>query len=286
MLGVTAFWQGRLDAARAHFEAAVARCQPDDVRVHLQRYGQDPRVICLSRLANTLWFLGYPAEAERARDAALSLAGEFGHPHSRGTALVFATMLALELPDRATLREYVAALALPQGAQSGKPFLVATQAFAGFLNVIDGRAELGVSRIRAALDEARDGQHAPGNRACIERVLVAALAEANDPHAGLAAADHALQRGAGVRVFEAELRRARAEFLAILGEPKEEVEAEFGRALAVARGQNARALELRVANSLLRRRTQRGDEASVGEARALVTAIMATLPEPVSAAER
>jgi hypothetical protein len=252
VLGVTAFWRGRFDVARDHFGVVIDRCLPHDVPAHLQRSGQDPRIICLSRLANTLWFLGHTADAERARDAALSLAGEVAHPNSRSTALVFATVLAIELRDWRAVREYGAALALPEGAEASKPAFVASQAIAGLIDVLDGRAELGVPRIRAALEEAGRGSHAPGNRACIERVLVAALVEATDARAGLAAVDHALQRGAGIRVFDAEFRRARAEFLAALGEPAEEIEAELARAMAVAREQNARGMERRIQASLLR----------------------------------
>jgi tetratricopeptide (TPR) repeat protein len=218
VLGIAAFWKGNLESAREHFETAVARCLPDQVREHLQRYGQDPRIICLSRLANTLWYLGQAAEALSARDAALSMADALAHPQSRATALVFATMLALEMRDWAKLREYVAALAAPLTAQSTKAASVAIQAFSGFIEVLDGRALQGIARIRGALAEAEQEYHAPGNRSCIERVLVEALAQAGEAHAGLSAVDRALDRGAGVRVFEAEMRRARAGFLAAVGD--------------------------------------------------------------------
>ncbi len=252
VLGIAAFWRGRLASAREHFETAIARCLLDQVRIHLQRYGQDPRIICLSRLANTLWYLGQTAEAVSARDAALSMADGLGHPQSRVTALVFATMLALEMRDWTKLREYVIALAEPLAAPATKPASVATQAFSGFVDVLDGRAQHGVSRIRAALAEAEQGYHAPGNRSCIERVLVEALVEAREPRGGLRVVDHALGRGAGVRVFEAELRRQRAEFLAAVGATGEEVEAELARALAVAREQSARAIERRIETSMAR----------------------------------
>jgi tetratricopeptide (TPR) repeat protein len=55
--GISTFWQGELEAAQGHFEAAVARYRPEYRATHLAQFGQDPKVICLSRLANTLWFL-------------------------------------------------------------------------------------------------------------------------------------------------------------------------------------------------------------------------------------
>jgi hypothetical protein len=51
------------------------------------------------------------------------------------------------------------------------------------------------------------------------------------------------------------------------------------RALAVARGQGARMLELRVAVSLLRQALERGDRRGASEARAELAAIASALPE-------
>ena len=38
VLGIAAFWSGELDAARRHFEAAVARSRPEHRHAHLLRY--------------------------------------------------------------------------------------------------------------------------------------------------------------------------------------------------------------------------------------------------------
>src|SRR5207247_9761783 len=92
VLGIAAFWSGQFEAASKHFEAAVARYRPEHRRAHLLQYGQDPKVVCLSRLGNTLWYLGHFDAARRARDAALDLAAEVGHPYSHWIALVFAAM--------------------------------------------------------------------------------------------------------------------------------------------------------------------------------------------------
>lgn len=94
---------------------------------------------------------------------------------------------------------------------------------------------------------------------------------------GLAAAE--LSLGMGTRLWEAEARRLRAEFLAALGASATEVEAELERALAVARGQGAKSLELRVAVSLLRHRRERGDGLRARETRELLAAIVEELPE-------
>jgi DNA-binding SARP family transcriptional activator len=244
-LGVAAFWQGELDAARRHFEAAVARYRPEHRPTHLVRYGIDPKVVCLSRLGNTLWFLGHPEPAVRARDAALALAVEVGHPASTGTAQWFAAMLALELGDADALRACAAALGR---AREVKVIETSHDALVGYLDVLDGRPERGLGAIRRALDDVGDSDHAPGHRSCLLRLLVDACALAEEWRAGIEAADLLLETA---RLWEAEALRMRAQFRAALGESGAADDAE--RALEVARAQGARSYEARIRGTLAER---------------------------------
>lgn len=281
-LGIAAFWSGELDAARRHFEAAVEGYRPDHRRAHLVWYGQDPKVLCLSRLGNTRWLLGYPDEAVHARDAALALAGEIEHPASRATALVFAAILALDMRDLECLRQYVAMLDTERSAPEaryaqGQANATAAGALNGLIDVLDGRSEAGITRIRRVLDELPRAGYAPGQRATMARLLVEARAAAGDMRAALVAADQALAM-TSICVWEADIRRRRAEFLAALGAPRSDVEAEIGRALQVARCQGARSLELRAAASLLRYRLDCCDGAGTGEARHRLAQIVGAFP--------
>jgi hypothetical protein len=282
VLGISAFWSGELEAARRHFEAAVERYRPRHRAAHLVRYGMDPRVVCLSRLANTLWFLGRPRAAAGARDAALGLAEENEHPATTATARVFAALLAVELRDSDGVREH-AALAARSAERDVKVVQASLPALDGYIEVLDGHPDRGVTRIRGALDAARHSEHAPGLRATIGRLLVEACAEAGDPRAGLAAADFLLAPDAGARLYDAEALRLRAGFRAALGAPREDVGAELERALAVARSQGARSLELRAAAGLLRHRLAAGD---AGEARALLEGALAGMPEESETPDR
>jgi hypothetical protein len=255
VLGIAAFWTGEFAAAERHFRAAVARYRPEHRPTHLARYGLDPEVVCTSRLANTVWFLGRPGEAVRARDRALALAAEVGHPHSHHTALVFAAMLALEMEEPGLIRDYAGAL-VDLRAHLWRPTRVSSEALGGYLDVLDGRAEAGMARLWGALDDPAEAEHAPGLHASVARLLLAACAAAGDARAGLAAADRALGLGDHVRTWESEARRLRGEFLAALGAPTAEVTAELDAALGLARRQGARALERRAAASLLSHRDQ------------------------------
>jgi DNA-binding SARP family transcriptional activator len=279
VLGIAAFWQGSFVVARRHFEAAVERYRPEQRRMHLIRYGLDPQIICLSRLGNTLWCLGYPEAAARARTAALALADELGHPFSRSTAILFGAMLSLELGDEEALRQATASLGAEFARQLTRPTRLGTEAFAGYLDVLDGRAEAGVARIQRALDEGRGLDVAPGHRAVLTRLLLESCAVAGMPRQGLAATDRALRLANAAPFCEAEAYRLRAEFLAALGEPEEEVETAFGQALEIAHQQGATSFELRAAASLLRRRLQRGDAPGAAQARTVLAAILDRLPE-------
>jgi hypothetical protein len=116
-------------------------------------------------------------------------------------------------------------------------------------------------------------------RAYLVRLLLEACAVARDAQAGLTAAERALEMGGASHVWEAEARRLRAEFLAKLGAPAKDVEAELEHAFAVALRQGARSFELRAAVSLLRHRMERGDGRGAREAHDLLAAIFDGLPE-------
>jgi DNA-binding SARP family transcriptional activator len=277
VLGIAAFWQGQFASARGHFETAIARYRPEYRRAHLLEYGLDPKVICLSRLGNALWFLGYAEAAAQTRDAALSLADEIAHPSSKEVALVFAAMLALDMREPERVRHEVAQLTAGLGDRSWRPTLVHGAILAGFVDVLDGRTAEGFARIQQVLAETRGADHAPGFQAAAVRVLLEACAVAGASRAGLAASHRGVAMQASL--WEAEARRLRADFLAALDAPRQEVAAELERARHIARRQDARSLELRIAISILRRRQQWGDAAAVAEGRAALQTTLAAMPE-------
>jgi DNA-binding SARP family transcriptional activator/tetratricopeptide (TPR) repeat protein len=231
LLGVASFWAGQLPAARRHFEAVVREFVTDDHDAHVLRFGQDPKVVCLSRLANTLAFLGFDDEARHARDRALALATELGHPYSLDVVFVFAVLLAVDLEEDDLVRAYVARLATR--ADQGGPIGINAVAMPAYVEVLDGRAAAGIAGIRSALVRCGDRNPAPGFRAVLYRFLVAAHVAADDPHGGLAASHEALAVP-GTRIWEPEIRRARATFLAAVGD-RTGAHAELDRAEEVAR---------------------------------------------------
>ena len=215
LLGVVSFWSGSLRSARGHFAVVVERFALGDHDAHVLRFGHDPKVVCLSRLANTLAFLGFDDDARHARERALTLADELGHPYSRDVALVFAALLALDLDEDDGVKAYAACLAAR--ADQGGPISINAAAWPGYVEVLEGRVAAGVARIRAALARCGYRNPAPGFRATLYRLLVAAHSAGGDFRGGLAATEEALA-APGTRLWEPEIRRARATFLAAAGD--------------------------------------------------------------------
>lgn len=246
LLGIAAFWGGAFPSARTHFEQAIGRFDDEQRNEHLVRFGHDPRIVCLSRLGNTLWFLGRADEARQARDRAVALATELGHPYSRGVTHVFAALLAVDMEDGAGVRTHASALGGDR--DQARPNEIIARAVLGLAAVLDGDPTGGIARVRSAIEAAGPDDHAPGFRAALLRLLVAAHAAAGDADGGLAAVDAALGLD-GSRIWEAELRRLRATFLAATGGTRAEVEAELSRAAGVARSQGAAGFQRRIDQS-------------------------------------
>jgi DNA-binding SARP family transcriptional activator len=203
--GVAAFWQGELTAARRHFEAAIAGYRPEHRADHIVRFGLDPRVVCMSRLANTLAFLGEPDAARAMCDAALATAAETADATSTATALVFAAVLALDLDDIEEVRRLTPELVA--AGREVKPCAMTGQALEGYLAVLDGQPAAGLARVRAALEAAPETDHAPGHRASLARILLAAGVAAGDAETVRQAAERVLGAGAGAPLWGPEARR-------------------------------------------------------------------------------
>ncbi len=121
----------------------------------------------------------------------------------------------------------------------------------GLVDVLDGRAEQGIGRVRDAVAESRAGEPAaPGMNGLLMRILLEACASAEAARAGLAADDEALEMGGGAQLWEPEVRRLRAGFLGALGAASEEVERELARAVDIAERRGARLFELRAREDL------------------------------------
>ena len=150
---------------------------------------------------------------------------------------------------RAHVLRYARTLAADPADEGPAQVRLAAELFAGHLAVLDGRTDAGLTRLRTVRAQLVGGQApAPGLPGVATRLLLEGYAMSGQPAAGLAltSARRSLAMGRGTKLWEAEIRRLRATFLAAGGAPAAEVEAELERALAVARRQRARAFEARI----------------------------------------
>jgi class 3 adenylate cyclase/DNA-binding winged helix-turn-helix (wHTH) protein/predicted ATPase len=250
LLGLIVFLLGEFVPALAGLEQGIAlynRQQP--------RFWIDKGVGSLSAAAWTLWVLGYPDQALRRSLEAIALAQDVAHPFSLGFALFFAAQLHQHRREvQATQARAEAAITLSR-AQGFPTWLANGTILQGWALAVQGQGEAGVAQIRQGLAAHR----ATGEE--IERpyflaLLVEVYGALGQAEAGLAVLTEAFELVAttGERWWEAELHRLRGGLL----QSTEEAETCFRQALAVARQQQAKSLELRAALSLSRLWQQQG----------------------------
>jgi len=110
VLGVTAFWRADFSDAEGHLRRAIEDYRPADSPLHIARYVQDPKGVCLSRLTLTQLFRGLPARADETMRAALHFVAELDHPMTTGYVRAFDAILAALAPEDHDLPASVAAL--------------------------------------------------------------------------------------------------------------------------------------------------------------------------------
>lgn len=203
--GVTAYWRGDLDGARGHLEAAVARYRPENRAAHLSFFAQDPYVLSLARLANVHFFGGDVVEARRLQRESVELAREISQPFTLAVALLFAALLDLELADLDALRHRIAELSALRHRVEFPAIRLFAEAMSGFLEVVDGGTDVGLTRIDATLVDP-ERVTAPGVPAMLLRIRLAACERAGDAAGVTESAERLLADD--VRVWDAAARTA------------------------------------------------------------------------------
>ncbi|HEV8715641.1 MAG TPA: hypothetical protein VGX03_22790 [Candidatus Binatia bacterium] len=296
MQGLVLFELGELPIAHAHLEQSInvhdpQKYRPD--RFSAVLYGEDPLVIGLSYEALALWYLGYPAQAQKSIHAALTLAHELAYPFSLAFALHFAALVHRFRGEGWAVQERAEAV-MALSHEQGFPFWLADGAIlwgwalteqAG-LSGKRGQGEEGVAQLHQGLAAYRT----TGAKLAwpyFLALLTEAYAKVGQVEEGLSALAEALGtvQQTGERMYEAELYRLKGT-LALRSQasprqvktrqdkstvnipqsafrnPKlEEAEAYFHKAIKIARRQQAKSLELRAVMNLSRLWQQQGKKA-------------------------
>ncbi len=277
VLGDHLFWLGEFVTARGHLEQGLALYDAQQHRSLAFRYGYDPGVTCQFFATVVLWLLGYPDQALKEIDAALSLARDFSHLYTFVCALHFASRLhhlrreAQAAQERA---ETEIALCTEQGFAL---FLAGGAMYRGWALAEQGQGKEGIAQIRQGLTAYR-ATGAEMGRPYFLALLAEAYGKVGEAEQGLAALVDALAQveKTGERQYEAELYRLKGQLTLqtfnvqrstfnvenSLGSSVQSLESEaeecFQKAIAIAQRQQAKSLELRAVMSLARLWRQQG----------------------------
>ena len=229
-------------------------------------------MVCLSGAALVLWLLGYPDQALKRSQEALTLAQELSHPFSLAFALSIAAQLHQRRGERQAAQERAEATITLCTEQGFPSWLALGTIYRGWALAEQGQREEGMAQIHQGLAAYR------ATGAELRPSHLALLAEAYGKGGQVEEGVHELVEAlaivdkTGERFYEAELYRLKGEL--VLNDERgtlndelktssvhrssfrihrsEEAEACFHKAIDIARRQSAKSLELRAVMSLSR----------------------------------
>jgi len=268
---------GEFGRAAEHAERSLSYYSPMHHAPFAWRYVQDIGVSAMSQLAIALWHCGQIDRALRLGQETLSKAESLNHLHTIGYALGYSgAILAFFRGDRHSLREFAKRLRA-HGEEHKMPWWAAWGVcFEAPGIASDGDADAAIAQARASIGEF-DRLEARALRPIFLACLADAEILAGRPRAAIETLLEAIQISEKTREqwADAELHRLHGEALIALREVGPcSAEAAFGRAVAVARKQGSRMLELRAATDLGRLWRDTG---SPNDPRALLEPILAAI---------
>ena len=278
LLASLKLFQGEVTTACGQLGQMLAQYDPARHGASALTYGQDHFVACASHLTVGLWLLGATDEARRYSERAIEYARSLNHTHTLHFALAYAgALFAANCRDVDYLQSTTEEL-LEIGKALGSPgWNAAVSGLHGKLLIERGRTSEGIAKLQAGITTFRE-RRSPLWQPTFCCWLAQAHATCGEISQGLDAVEIGRQASAGgTHWMDAELHRAAGELLRAGGatDPAS-AETSFTEALAVARSQSSRTLELRAAMSLARLwKSQQRDT----EARALLEPVTASFTE-------
>lgn len=272
-LGSCFFLQGDFGAARTHVEQALAIYDPDRHQAHVFEHGVDPGIRALNFLLLTLWFQGYPAQARERSLEALALAQKLAYGPSMAFSLTYAAQLH-QLRREPSLACERAEAVITLSTEHGLPYWLAWgMLLRGWAMSAQGSIQDGIAQMRQGLDTQR-AAGSEDQRPYFLALLADSYWRAGDNEAALGMLEEAMSivENSGEHCYEAELYRLKASMLAgganenTARARDDEAANCVHKAIALARRQGARSLELRAASDLARLLQRRGKKAEARHA--------------------
>jgi predicted ATPase len=273
LLACSTFHQGAFDQCLEHVGRGL-EFYDGPKRSNVQTPdGQDLGVASHTWAALALWFKGYPDQGSERLGTALDLADAQGQRYTLARVLSKAAIFHQLRREVDLARDYAQA-ALAHATKLGFPYyMAASTMLLGWVQVRQGDVEGGIARLRAGLD-AYDRTATMMDRPYFLGLMADAWAAGGKTQEALAVLDEALESVSSGRPFfyEAELHRLRGSLLWQAGpqQDREAAEASLNQALAIARRQRARSLELRTILSLDQLGHAQGDQGRLEMTRAML----------------
>ena len=252
LLGVGAFWRGDLARACHYLDGAIESYDLSHRDKHLALYAQDPKAICLVRLALVKLWAGDAGRADEIARSALEIAVDLDHLMTMGYVITYAAILAAESEDLARLAELLRDADLLWKRLPMRYLMVVGEALRGWLDVCEGSAG-GVEKIVRSVAASRtDGETLHLTYTLL--LLARARGMAGEFHQGRVATREGLSwsHSCNQRYLEAELWRIDGELAYRSGEAKVAA-ASLRSAVETATVQGAGWLELRALYSFANR---------------------------------
>jgi class 3 adenylate cyclase/predicted ATPase len=274
-LWASLFHLGRHDECCERVREGVRLYDAGNYRAHVAVYGgHDPKVCGIGERAFSLWFLGFPDQALASSREAMEWARRLAHAGSLVHALDMSLLLHRYRRDAQTVQRRADELIHYSEAHGLSGHRAKGTVFQGWALAELGELGRGIEYMRQGIDELKamaTGEDFP----ILWEMLAGACVKAGQPDSALEVLAEAFAETerSGLCYWTAELHRRRGEALLVSSPARVgEAEADFHRALAVAREQKVRALELRAAVSLARLEQERGRTAAAREVLAPVYA--------------
>jgi predicted ATPase len=253
MQGCVTFWQGEFTSAQRQLEQAYALYDPSEPAKTLALQ-IDPGVNALFHLSWLQWILGYPDQAVATSEKAVATARRLGQPFALSMALFFACATRACCGQRSEVAQLLQELVTLADARKLGYLGSCARVLDAQELIVQDRCSEALQQIATAFAEF-EAQGAQVGIPWAGSILASGHARLGQIDQGLAALDAAsnLADRNGEHQWAAELTRLRGELLLLGPTPDESgAEAQFRAAIALARSQNAKSLELRATTSLAR----------------------------------
>jgi tetratricopeptide (TPR) repeat protein len=248
----TNFMSGGLAIAEKHVIAALEIYDPVVHHAHIRLHGHDPGVCASNNGAQVLWLLGYPDRARIRALSGLDLAQGFGHHFS--TALAQSGILRVVHFRGERQKASRRAQELLAFAEENRfpMFIQSATLILGIAHIREGRQDEGMALIADVLSMNEDTAATAVRPMLLTEFLEGCLIVGRMGD-GLAIAEQELADHpySGQRIFESEIRRLYGELLAVKNVANSgQAEEQMQLAVDIARGQEAKSLELRAVMGL------------------------------------